>query len=80
LDLAYQAGRRGGTAPAWISATNEIAVDAFLEGLMPWTGIAEVNEELLELHDGGAAESLDAVLDADTRARAAARQKIHGSI
>ncbi|NNC81497.1 MAG: 1-deoxy-D-xylulose-5-phosphate reductoisomerase, partial [Acidimicrobiales bacterium] len=42
LDLAYQAGRRGGTAPAWISATNEIAVDAFLEGLMPWTGIAEV--------------------------------------
>jgi 1-deoxy-D-xylulose-5-phosphate reductoisomerase len=80
LDLAFEAGRRGGTAPAWLSACNEVAVDAFLEGLMPWTGIAEVNEELLELHDGGAAESLDAVLDADARARAAAKQRIYGSI
>jgi len=80
LDLAFEAGRRSGTAPAWLSACNEVAVDAFLEGLMPWTGIAEVNEELLELHDGGAAESLDAVLDADARARAAAKQRIYGSI
>ena len=32
LDLAYQAGRAGGTAPAWLSAANEVAVEAFLAG------------------------------------------------
>lgn len=69
LDLAFEAGRRGGTAPAWLSAANEVCVDAFLEGLMPWTGIAETNEELLMEHDGAPADSLEAVLDADARAR-----------
>ena len=71
LDLAFEAGRRGGTAPAWLSAANEVSVEAFLQGLMPWTGIAETNEELLELHDGAPADDLEAVLDADTRAREA---------
>ncbi len=69
LDLAFEAGRRGGTAPAWLSAANEVCVDAFLEGLMPWTGIAETIEELLMEHDGAPADSLEAVLDADARAR-----------
>ncbi len=69
LDLAFEAGRRGGTAPAWLSAVNEVCVDAYLEGLMPWTGIAETNEELLMEHDGAPADSLEAVLDADVRAR-----------
>src|ERR1700722_8863298 len=32
LDLAYRAGRRGGAAPAWLNAANEVAVPAFLEG------------------------------------------------
>ena len=32
IDLAYAAGRRGGSAPAWLSAANEVAVDAFLDG------------------------------------------------
>ncbi len=80
LDLAFEAGRRGGTAPAWLSAANEVTVDAFLEGLIPWTGIAEVNEELLEAHDGGAADSLDAVLDADRRAREATRKRIRENL
>ena len=80
LDLAYEAGRRGGTAPAWLSAGNEVVVDAFLQGLMPWTGIAEVNEWLLERHDGGAADSLEAVLDADRRARDLANERIRGSL
>ncbi len=69
LDLAYEAGRIGGTAPAWLSAANEVCVEAFLEGLMPWTGIAETNEELMEEHDGAPADSLEAVLEADNRAR-----------
>ena len=32
LELAYEAGRAGGTAPAWLSAANEVAVEAFLAG------------------------------------------------
>ena len=71
LDLAFAAGRQGGTAPAWLSACNEVVVDAFLKGLIPWTGIAEVNSVLLEQHDGTPADSLEAVLDADARAREA---------
>ena len=71
LDLAYEAGRRGGTAPAWLSATNEITVEAFLKGLIPWAGIADLNAQLLEKHDDAKADSLEAVLDADRRAREA---------
>lgn len=69
LDLAYEAGKRGGTAPAWLSATNEVTVEAFLKGLIPWAGIADLNAKLLEKHDDGEADSLEAVLDADRRAR-----------
>ncbi len=32
VDLAYEAGRRGGSAPAWLNAANEVAVEAFLDG------------------------------------------------
>lgn len=80
LDLAFEAGRNGGTAPAWLSAANEVAVEAFLEGLMPWTGIAETNEELLGVHDGAPADSLEAVLDADARAREATWTHIRGNL
>ncbi len=72
LDLAYDAGRQGGTAPAWLSAANEVSVQAFLDGLISWPAIAETNDSVLQQHDGGKADSLDAVLDADRRARLAA--------
>ena len=78
LDLAYEAGRMGGTAPAWLSATNEITVEAFLKGLIPWSGIADLNAKLLEKHDDGKADSLEAVLDADKRAREATTDLLRG--
>ncbi len=80
LDLAFEAGRQGGTAPAWLSAANEVAVEAFLEGLIPWTGIADVNHALLLQHDGAPADSLEAVLDADNRAREATWTHIRGNL
>jgi 1-deoxy-D-xylulose-5-phosphate reductoisomerase len=76
LDLAYQAGRVGGTAPAWLSAANEVAVEAFLDGRIRWVDIAGVVDEVLSGHDGGTAEDLDDVLEADRRARALARARI----
>ena len=72
LDLAYAAGRAGETAPAWLSAANEIAVEAFLEGRIGWAGIAEVVDASLQEWDGTPAESLDAVLEADRLGRASA--------
>jgi 1-deoxy-D-xylulose-5-phosphate reductoisomerase len=69
LDLAFEAGRAGGTAPAWLSAANEVAVEAFLDGRIRWVDIAAVIAATLDAHDGGAADSLEAVLDGDRAAR-----------
>jgi 1-deoxy-D-xylulose-5-phosphate reductoisomerase len=69
LALAFEAGRAGGTAPAWFSAANEVAVDAFLEGRLRWVDIARLNAAALETWDGSAADSVDAVLAADDASR-----------
>ena len=76
LGLAYEAGRMGETAPAWLNAANEVAVAAFLEGQIPWIGIPDVLTEVLSRHDGGTADDVDAVIRADGAARAAARAVI----
>jgi 1-deoxy-D-xylulose-5-phosphate reductoisomerase len=76
LALAYEAGRTGGTAPAWLNAANEVAVAAFLEGLMPWTSIADVIEETLVGHDGTVPDSADVVIQADRRARERAKRAV----
>jgi 1-deoxy-D-xylulose-5-phosphate reductoisomerase len=76
LGLAYQAGRTGGTAPAWLNAANEVAVAAFLEGVIAWSAIAETIREVLEDHDGTTPNSVDVVIDADRRARERARRAV----
>lgn len=76
LDLAFAAGRAGETAPAWLNAANEVAVEAFLGGRIGWLDIATVLSEALDRWPGTAAESADAVIDCDGRARAAAAQII----
>ena len=76
LALAYDAGRAGETAPAWLNAANEVAVDAFLRGALRWTGIADVLKEVLSRHDGTPADSVEAVIDADRRAREDTRRLI----
>ncbi len=73
LTLAYDAGRVGGTAPAWLSAANEVAVDAFLQGRLRWSQIAEVCEATLQQHDGGTCHTVDDVVGGDARARDVAR-------
>ncbi len=73
IDLAYEAGRRGGSAPAWLSAANEVAVEAFLGNALPWGGIAEVVAETMEGWVDDQVDEVDAVLAADAAARARAR-------
>ncbi|MBI2711214.1 MAG: 1-deoxy-D-xylulose-5-phosphate reductoisomerase [Actinobacteria bacterium] len=76
LRLAYDAGRLGGTAPAWLNAANEVAVDAFLGGRLRWIEIPEVLKRALDRHDGTPADSVEAVVDVDRRGREAAQRLI----
>ena len=73
LRLAYEAGRAGGLAPAWLNAANEEAVAAFLAGEIAWVDIAAVCAAVLDRHDGADATTVGDVTEADRRARAAAR-------
>jgi 1-deoxy-D-xylulose-5-phosphate reductoisomerase len=76
LGLAYDAGRTGGTAPAWLSAANEVAVSAFLEERIAWLSITSVIQGTMDAHDGAPADGVDAVLDADRQARQTAQALI----
>ena len=69
IDLAYEAGRTAETAPAWLNAANEVAVQAFLDGRIRWVEIAAVLEEALARWPGDPAADVEAVLDADAGAR-----------
>jgi 1-deoxy-D-xylulose-5-phosphate reductoisomerase len=74
LGLAYEAGRLGGTAPAWLSAANEVAVESFLTGNLRWNEIADVCVAVLERHDGAIPQTVDDVIAADQAARAIAEE------
>jgi 1-deoxy-D-xylulose-5-phosphate reductoisomerase len=73
LALAYQVLRAGGTAPAIFNAANEVAVEAFLAGRLPFPRITEVIESTLARLPGGAAGCVGDVLETDRRARALAQ-------
>ena len=67
--LARDAGERGGTYPCAFNAANEVAVAAFLDGKLPFLGIAATVEETLAEADGAAARDLDDLVEADAVAR-----------
>jgi 1-deoxy-D-xylulose-5-phosphate reductoisomerase len=72
LRLARQVAAVGGSAPAVLNAANEIAVTAFLEGQLSFTGIPALIESVLSQHQTAPVDSLDAVLAIDHWARACA--------
>ncbi|MDE3736228.1 MULTISPECIES: 1-deoxy-D-xylulose-5-phosphate reductoisomerase [Pseudomonas] len=74
LRLARQAAEEGGSAPAMLNAANEVAVAAFLDRRIRFTEIASIIDEVLNREAATAVETLDSVLQADARARAAAQQ------
>jgi len=78
LALAYEAGRRGGAAPAVLSGANEVAVQAFLDRRIPWLAISEVNGAVVEAASAagetGNVRDVADVLQADGAARARARE------
>jgi 1-deoxy-D-xylulose-5-phosphate reductoisomerase len=74
LGLARRAGEQGGTYPCAFNAANEVAVAAFLEGRLPFLGIADVVEETLEQASGEPARDLDELVEADKEARTIAER------
>ena len=76
LALAFQALRAGGDAPAILNAANEVAVDAFLAGSLPFLGIAELVENVLDTLPACPVADIDALMARDAEARATARQQL----
>lgn len=79
LDLAYQAGRQGGSAPAVLNAADEVAVGAFLAGRIGFPVITEIVERTLNTVEHRTVESVEDVLECDAEARSVAGGLIPGS-
>ena len=77
LNLGYESLRTGGTMPATMNAANEIAVDAFLNGGIRFTEIAEVIRHTMDAHTPKAVSSLEDALEADRWAREKAESLVH---
>jgi 1-deoxy-D-xylulose-5-phosphate reductoisomerase len=80
LRLAMEAARAGGEMPAVLSAANEVAVAAFLEGRLNFGGIPGVIGEVMNTWvSHGGKPDLSSVLEADALARRLARQLLPGA-
>ena len=74
LSLAYHAGKAGKTAPAWLNAANEVAVEAFLQDKIKWKEIAEVIERTMESYPAFSADTEQSIYEADASSRRVAEQ------
>ncbi len=77
LALARRAGLTGGTLPAVFNAANEVAVDAFRAGRLPFPGIWHCVTAVMDAHQVQPSTSLEAVVSADQWARAEATDFCH---
>ncbi|UCH51566.1 MAG: 1-deoxy-D-xylulose-5-phosphate reductoisomerase [Chloroflexota bacterium] len=69
LQLALDAGKKGGTYPTVLCAADEIAVELFLEHSIGFSEISEIIASTISLHQGTAKPTLDEILAADDWAR-----------
>jgi len=76
LRLCREAAVAGGTAPCVLNAANEIAVHAFLDGRLPFTGIAEVIERTLDATPVTAVRAFESLYESDRAARAIAADMV----
>lgn len=76
---ALAAGRTGGTAPCVLNAADEVAVQAFHDGVIALGALPEVLERVLSEHDVAHVESLQQLREVDLWAREAARRAVMGA-
>jgi 1-deoxy-D-xylulose-5-phosphate reductoisomerase len=69
LELARRAGEVGGTLPAVLNAANEVAVEAFVKGLIGFPQVTETVRRTMDRHQVIAHPALPQVLEADAWAR-----------
>jgi len=74
LDLAYKALTTGGTMPTALNAANEVSVQAFLDGKIRLSAVAEINEKVTQGHTTRDASTLISIIEADNSARKAANE------
>jgi 1-deoxy-D-xylulose-5-phosphate reductoisomerase len=79
LDLAFAAGRRGGSGPAVLNAADEIAVEAFLQHRLGFLGITDVVGRTLAQVEWRELDNVDDVIDVDREAREMAASLIGGA-
>ena len=77
LQLAYDALRRGGNAPCALNAANEVAVAAYLKGLISFYDIAKICERALAGMDFAADPSLDDIFETNSQIAAIADGYLH---
>ena len=77
LALAYQALRTGGSAPTILNASNEIAVQAFLDGKIGFTMIPQVIEQSLQKIAATPMTNLESILAVDAEARTVATKLVN---
>ena len=80
LRLAREAGEAGGMAPCVLNAANEVAVASFLDGGLPFTGIAALVERVLELVPAPAPTHFADLFECDREARERAAAEVHGVV
>jgi 1-deoxy-D-xylulose-5-phosphate reductoisomerase len=78
LRLAYQAAETGGAACIALNAADEVAVEAFLEGTIPFTSIPRTIEAVLEVTPSRHPETIQEVLQLDLEARRMAHRVVSG--
>lgn len=76
LELAYEALRIGGTAGCWLNAADEVAVEAFLQGRIPYLAIADMVAATMASGLSPVPSSIGDILDADRAARARAQSLV----
>ena len=76
LKLAFAACKAGGTMPAVLNAANEVAVQAFLDTRIPFSGIPRLVSQAMEEHALDPAAELEAILGADAWARRRTEEEI----
>ncbi len=74
--LAKQVGRARGTFPAVFNAANEQAVDAFHDGMLPFLGIVEIIERVVDAHEAPATLTRETLAEAERWARETADRAI----
>jgi len=78
LRLAREAAASGGTAPCVLNAANEVAVHAFLDGRIAFTGIAAVIERVLEEMPARPVTHFDDLFATDAEARQRSEDQVRG--